>query len=400
MEKTKKTHRSLISRDMCPSLVFKQMLTHGLDDEIYDDRTEPGDGYSWCLRTCRDVGPDDQLFWLTDLGWLMGPMTLTAALFLGATAVVFEGVPDHPGPDRLWSLVERHRISVMGISPTAVRVLMAHGEAPVRAHDVSSLRIIGSTGEPWNPEPYRWLFENVGKGRIPIINYTGGTEISGGILGCFPIASLKPCAFSGPIPGMAAECFGDDGRPVRGQVGELVITRPWPGMTAGFWRDPARYEETYWSRWPGVWVHGDWARVDEDGFWFIQGRSDDTLKIAGKRLGPAEVESALVGHPAVAEAGVIGIPHPIKGEAVVCFVVLRPGHAPAEALRAELVDRVALTMGKALKPEKVLFTRELPKTRSAKIMRRVIKATHLGQPAGDVSSLENPGAITAIAEAT
>jgi acetyl-CoA synthetase len=349
---------------------------------------------------CMDVGSDDRLFWLTDLGWLMGPMTLTAALFLGATAVVFEGVPDHPGPDRLWSLVERHRISVMGISPTAVRVLMAHGEAPVRTHDVSSLRIIGSTGEPWNPEPYRWLFENVGKGRIPIINYTGGTEISGGILGCFPITPLKPCAFSGPIPGMAAECFGDDGRPVRGQVGELVITRPWPGMTAGFWRDPARYEETYWSRWPGVWVHGDWARVDEDGFWFIQGRSDDTLKIAGKRLGPAEVESALVGHPAVAEAGVIGIPHPIKGEAVVCFVVLRPGHAPAEALRAELVDRVTLTMGKALKPEKVLFTRELPKTRSAKIMRRVIKATHLGQPAGDVSSLENPGAIAAIAEAT
>jgi acetyl-CoA synthetase len=349
---------------------------------------------------CMDVGSDDRLFWLTDLGWLMGPMTLTAALFLGATAVVFEGVPDHPGPDRLWSLVERHRISVMGISPTAVRVLMAHGEAPVRAHDVSSLRIIGSTGEPWNPEPYRWLFENVGKGRIPIINYTGGTEISGGILGCFPITPLKPCAFSGPIPGMAAECFGDDGRPVRGQVGELVITRPWPGMTAGFWRDPARYEETYWSRWPGVWVHGDWARVDEDGFWFIQGRSDDTLKIAGKRLGPAEVESALVGHPAVAEAGVIGIPHPIKGEAVVCFVVLRPGHATAEALRAELVDRVTLTMGKALKPEKVLFTRELPKTRSAKIMRRVIKATHLGQPAGDVSSLENPGAIAAIAEAT
>ena len=277
---------------------------------------------------------------------------------------------------------------------------MAHGEVPVRARDVSSLRIIGSTGEPWNPEPYRWLFENVGKGRIPIINYTGGTEISGGILGCFPIAPLKPCAFSGPIPGMAAECFGDDGRPVRGQVGELVITRPWPGMTAGFWRDPARYEETYWSRWPGVWVHGDWARVDEDGFWFIQGRSDDTLKIAGKRLGPAEVESALVGHPAVAEAGVIGIPHPIKGEAVVCFVVLRPDHAPAETLRAELVDRVTLTMGKALKPEKVLFTRELPKTRSAKIMRRVIKATHLGQPAGDVSSLENPGAIAAIAEAT
>jgi acetyl-CoA synthetase len=349
---------------------------------------------------CMDVGQDDRLFWLTDLGWLMGPMAFTAALFHGATAVVFEGVPDYPGPDRLWGLVERHRISVMGLSPTAVRALMPHGPEHVHAHDLSSLRILGSTGEPWNPEPYRWLFENAGKARIPIINYTGGTEISGGILGCFPIAPIKACSFAGPIPGMAAECFGDDGRPVRGQVGELVITRPWPGMTAGFWRDAERYEETYWSRWPDVWVHGDWAYVDPDGFWYIQGRSDDTLKIAGKRLGPAEVESVLVGHPDVAEAGVIGVPHEIKGEAVVCFVVLRPGRPASERLRAELADRVAQQMGKALKPETVLFTRDLPKTRSAKIMRRVIRATYLGKPAGDVSSLENPDAVKAIGEAT
>jgi acetyl-CoA synthetase len=349
---------------------------------------------------CMDVGQDDRLFWLTDLGWLMGPMAITAALFHGGTAVVFEGVPDHPRPDRLWALVERHRVSVLGLSPTAVRALMVHGPQPVEAHDLSSLRILGSTGEPWNPEPYRWLFEHVGKRRLPIINYTGGTEISGGILGCFPVAPIKPCAFAGPIPGMAADCFGENGEPVRGQVGELVITKPWPGMTAGFWRDPARYEETYWSRWPEVWVHGDWAYVDDDGFWFIQGRSDDTLKIAGKRLGPAEVESVLVGHPAVAEAGVIGVPHAIKGEAMVCFVVLRPGRTPSEALRDELSGRVTTALGKALRPEKVLFARDLPKTRSAKIMRRVIRATHLGRPAGDVSALENPDAITAIADAT
>jgi acetyl-CoA synthetase len=349
---------------------------------------------------CMDVGEHDRLFWLTDLGWLMGPMAFTAALFHGATVVVFEGVQDYPTPNRLWSLVERHRITVMGISPTAVRALMPHGPEPVHAHDLSSLRIIGSTGEPWNPEPYRWLFENAGKTRLPIINYTGGTEISGGILGCFPIAPIKPCSFAGPIPGMAAECFGEDGRPVRRQVGELVITQAWPGMTAGFWRDAERYEETYWSRWPNVWVHGDWAYVDDDGFWFIQGRSDDTLKIAGKRLGPAEVESVLVGHPAVAEAGVIGVPHEVKGESVVCFVVLRPGNAPTESLRAELVHRVAQAMGKALKPEKLLFTRDLPKTRSAKIMRRVIRATYLGKPAGDVSSLENPDAVKAIGEAS
>jgi acetyl-CoA synthetase len=199
---------------------------------------------------------------------------------------------------------------------------------------------------------------------------------------------------------MAVDCFGDGGKPVRGEVGELVIKKPWPGMTAGFWRDPARYEETYWARWPGVWVHGDWAYVDDDGYWFIQGRSDDTLKIAGKRLGPAEVESVLVGHPAVAEAGVIGVPHAIKGEAVVCFVVLRPGHTPSEALRGELSDRVATALGKALRPEKVRFARDLPKTRSAKIMRRVIRATHLGVSAGDVSALENPDAIRAIVDAT
>jgi acetyl-CoA synthetase len=348
---------------------------------------------------CMDVGENDRLFWLTDLGWLMGPMAFTAALFHGATAVVFEGVPDYPRPDRLWGLVERHRISVMGISPTAVRALMPHGPEHVHAHDLSSLRILGSTGEPWNPEPYRWLFENAGKARIPIINYTGGTEISGGILGCFPVAPIKACSFAGPIPGMAADCFDEGGHPVRGQVGELVITKPWPGMTAGFWKDPQRYEETYWSRWPDVWVHGDWAFVDDEGFWFIHGRSDDTLKIAGKRLGPAEVESVLVGHPAVAEAAVVGIPHEVKGEAVVCFVVLRPGNAPSEPLRVELSDRVAQAMGKALKPERVLFTRDLPKTRSAKIMRRVIRATYLGKPAGDVSSLENPDAVKAIGEA-
>jgi acetyl-CoA synthetase len=348
---------------------------------------------------CHDVGDDDRLFWLTDLGWLMGPMLFTAALALGGTAVVFEGVPDYPKPDRLWRLVERHRITVMGMSPTAVRALMPHGPEHVHAHDLSSLRILGSTGEPWNPEPYRWLFENAGKARIPITNYTGGTEISGGILGCFPIAPIKPCSFSGPIPGMAAEVFDEDGRPVRGAVGELVITKPWPGMTAGFWRDRERYLDTYWSRWKDVWVHGDWATIDADGFWYIQGRSDDTLKIAGKRLGPAEVESVLVGHPAVAEAGVIGVPHAVKGEAIVCFVVLRPDQAASEGLRKELAERVAAQMGKALKPEKVLFTRDLPKTRSAKIMRRVIRATHLGREPGDLSSLENPAAVKAVSEA-
>ncbi|HEY5724337.1 MAG TPA: AMP-binding protein [Methylomirabilota bacterium] len=349
---------------------------------------------------CFDIGEGDRVFWVTDLGWLMGPMLICGALLLGATAVLFEGTPDYPQPDRLWALVAKHRITHLGISPTAVRALMPHGDAWWKKHERSSLRIVASTGEPWNPEPYRWLFEAIGAGRVPIINYTGGTEISGGILSCFPIAPIKPCSFAGPIPGMAAEVFGDDGRPVREQVGELVVMRPWPGMTKGFWQDTARYEETYWSRWPDVWTHGDWAFVDADGFWFIHGRSDDTLKIAGKRVGPAEVESVLVGHPAVAEAAAIGVPHEIKGETVVCFAVLRPGQAPSEPLRAELIEKVVQAMGKAIKPERVLFAAELPKTRSAKIMRRVIRATYLGKEPGDLSSLDNPGGVKAIAEAT
>ena len=346
-----------------------------------------------------DLGADDRFFWLTDMGWVMGTILILGGLTNGATLVLFEGTPDYPKPDRLWAVAERHQVTVMGLSPTAVRALMPHGAEWPRRHDLSRLRIFGSTGEPWNPEPYRWVFEHIGGGRVPIINYSGGTEISGGIVTSFPIAPIKPCSFNGPCPGIAADVYGEDGRPVRGQVGELVITRPFPGMTAGFWKEPDRYIETYWSRWKDVWVHGDWAYIDEDGFWFVTGRSDDTLKIAGKRVGPAEVESVLVSHPSVAEAAAVGVPHEVKGEAVVCFVVLRPDAKPSEGLRVELSDLIARQMGKALKPERVLFAAELPKTRSAKIMRRVIRATHLGKDSGDLSSLDNPGGIKAIAEA-
>lgn len=347
-----------------------------------------------------DANEHTRMFWVTDLGWLMGPLLMTGTLLLGGTVLLFEGTPDYPQPDRLWALCERHRITHLGISPTAVRALMPHGADWVTRHDLSALRIIGSTGEPWNPEPYMWLFEHAGSRHVPIINYTGGTEISGGILGCFPNAPIKPCSFYGPIPGMAADCFHEDGQSVRGAVGELVVTQPWPGMTAGFWKDSERYLETYWSRWPDVWVHGDWAYVDQDGFWFIHGRSDDTLKLAGKRVGPAEIESVLVGHPAVHEAAAIGVPHDVKGESVVCFAVLRPGLTGDDTLRSELIDRVVQAMGRAIRPDRVLFVRELPKTRSAKIMRRVIRATYLGHEPGDLSSLENPGGVQAITAAS
>jgi acetyl-CoA synthetase len=336
---------------------------------------------------------------MTDMGWMMGPWLVFGTLLLGATMFIYDGAPDHPGPDRVWSMVERHRITVLGLSPTLVRALMPLGEDPVRAHDLSTLRLFGSTGEPWNPDPWMWLFEKVGGGTRPIINYSGGTEVSGGILMGNPILPLKPCAFSGPCPGIAADVFDEAGRPVIGQVGELVIKAPWIGMTRGFWRDPERYERTYWSRWPGVWVHGDWAQVDEDGMWYILGRSDDTIKVAGKRLGPAEVESVLVAHPQVVEAAAIGVPDPVKGSAVVCFCVLPPGAEPGDRLAQELHARVVSDLGKPLAPKAIRFVPDLPKTRNAKVMRRMIRAAYLGEDPGDRSALVNPEALEAIAQA-
>jgi acetyl-CoA synthetase len=343
-----------------------------------------------------DLQPQDTLFWFTDMGWMMGPWEIMGALTLGATCLLYEGVPDWPHPGRLWELLERHRVTVLGLSPTAVRALMQYGETPVHRHDFSSLRVLGSTGEPWTPDAYRWYFKYIGKGRCPIINYSGGTETSGGIVGGTVLHPCKPCAFAGPCLGMAAEIFNAEGRPVRGEVGELVVTRPWPGMTHGFWRDPQRYLETYWSRWPQVWVHGDWAATDKEGFWYILGRSDDTIKVAGKRLGPAEVEAILTGHPAVIEAAAIGVPHPVKGEALICFVVLRHGWTAGEGLVSELASHVGGQLGKPLRPAAVYAVPELPKTRNAKILRRVIRAVFLGQDPGDLSSLENAQSVEAI----
>ncbi|MGH2593971.1 MAG: AMP-binding protein [Anaerolineae bacterium] len=346
-----------------------------------------------------DLHPDETLYWITDMGWMMGPWLVFGTLLIGATMMLYDGAPDYPGAGRVWALVERHRVTTLGISPTFVRALIKFGEEPVRQHNLSSLRKFGSTGEPWNPGPWLWLFNVAGGGQLPIINYSGGTEISGGIVMGNLLLPLKPCAFSAPLPGMAADVVDEEGRSVRGQVGELVIRQPWIGMTRGFWKDPQRYVDTYWSRFPNVWVHGDWAAVDADGLWYILGRSDDTIKVAGKRLGPAEVESILVAHPAVSEAAAIGVPDPIKGQAVVCFSVLKPGQAAGEALREELIERVARELGKPLAPREVKFVRDLPKTRNAKVMRRIIRAAYLGQDPGDVSSLENPAAVEEIRQA-
>jgi acetyl-CoA synthetase len=346
-----------------------------------------------------DLHPGQRLYWMTDMGWMMGPWLVFGSMILGGTYIFYDGAPDYPRPDRLWEMVERHRITTLGISPTLIRVLMQSGEEPIKSHDLSSIKFFASTGEPWNPDPWMWLFEKVGQGKRPIINYSGGTEISGGIVMGNPILPLKPTAFSAPCPGIAADVFDENGHSVRNQVGELVIKSPWIGMTRGFWRDPGRYEETYWSRWPDVWVHGDFAAVDTDGQWYILGRSDDTIKVAGKRLGPAEIESILVSHPAVVEAAAVGVPDDIKGSAVVVFCVLTGDYSPSAELRDELNTSIVSSLGKPLAPRQVLFVNDLPKTRNAKVMRRMVRAAYLNKEPGDTSSLINPESLRGIQEA-
>jgi acetyl-CoA synthetase len=342
-----------------------------------------------------DVHEGDVVHFATDMGWIMGPWTVVGVGALGGTIVFAEGAPDWPTSQRIWETVERERVTALGISPTLTRALLPHGDP---TSDLSSLRTFVTTGEPWNPDPYRWLFENVGGSRIPIINCTGGTEVGACFLSPTPIAPIKACSVGGPALGMAMDVVADDGTSLvgTGEVGELVCRAPFPGMTRGFWRDPEKFIETYWSRIPDVWVHGDWASVDADGFWFLHGRSDDTMNIAGKRIGPAELESAAVGHPAVREAAAIGVPHEVKGETAWIFCCLLPG---AEATEAEVAAHVADELGKAFKPDRVFFVDALPKTRSAKIVRRAVKATALGTDPGDLSSLENPESLESIGAA-
>jgi acetyl-CoA synthetase len=339
-----------------------------------------------------DVKRGDRVFFSTDMGWIMGPWTVVGAGALGATVIYMEGAPDWPD-DRLWQIVEDERVTMLGVSPTLIRALIPKGEP---TQDLSSLRAIATTGEPWNPDPYMWLLREVGGGRVPIVNESGGTEVGACFLASTPIAPLKACSLGFPALGQDVDVFDANGQAVRGEVGELVCKRPWPGMTRGVWGDPERYLDTYWRRWPGVWTHGDWASIDEDGYWFLHGRSDDTLNIAGKRIGPAELESAAVGSGVVAEAAAVGIPHEVKGEVAWIFCVAKPG---VEADSTRVAQAVSDELGKAFKPERIVWVSSLPKTRSAKIVRRAVRAQALGTDPGDLSSLENPDALEEIARA-
>jgi acetyl-CoA synthetase len=343
-----------------------------------------------------DLHPDETLYWVTDMGWIMGPWEMIGAGCTGATVVLYEGAPDWPEPDRVWASVAQHQVNVLGVSPTLIRALKTQGDEHVRKHDTSSLRIFGSTGEPWNPEPYKWLSEVVGGGRLPIINISGGTEVGACFITPYPVEEIKVCSLGGASHGMDIDVFDPQGRSIRGEVGELVCKRPWPGMTRGIWGDPERYMETYWSMYEGVWRHGDWALVDE-GDWFLLGRSDDTINVAGKRLGPAEVESVLVSHPAVSESAVVGVPHETKGEAIWCFCVL--GQTAPDGVAQELGELVAKELGRPFKPSRIVFVEALPKTRSAKILRRAVRAVAVGEDPGDMSSAENPQALDGIRSA-
>jgi acetyl-CoA synthetase len=336
-----------------------------------------------------DVGEEGVFCWVTDMGWIMGPLSIFGTHANGATLLLYEGSPDVPDVNRLWRLAERHRVTMLGVSPTLIRTL----RTPVVDADLSSVRVLGSTGEPWDPDSYDWLARDVFGGRVPIINFSGGTEVGGSFLAPYPVEEIRSCSLGGPSLGMDVDVVDDAGRPVRGQVGELVCRQPWPAMTRGVWRDDARYREAYWSTFPGLWHHGDFAIID-DGQWYIRGRSDDVMNIAGKRLAPAEVESVMTTHPAVAEAAAVGVPDEKKGEAVWAFWV--PRGDTTEDVSMRLREMVAAELGKPFAPSVVRKVTQLPKTRSAKILRRAVRAAVLGQDPGDLSGAENPEAVAEI----
>jgi acetyl-CoA synthetase len=340
-----------------------------------------------------DQRDGELFFWMTDLGWIVAPLIALGTGMLGRPMFLYDGAADHPRPSRVAELVGRHSVAILGASPTWARSLMRrsdHGfdEPP------ASLRVLASSGEPWSDVAWRWFFERVGGSRCPIVNLAGGTE-AGSLLGVVPLRPLKACSFNSHCLGVDVDVVGADGQPVApGELGELVVRQPWVGQTRGFWRDDDRYLATYWNRWPGVWAHGDWASRDAAGFWYLHGRSDDTINVAGKRVGPAEVESVLAGDPRIADCAAIGVPHAVKGEAIWCFVVLT-GVQEGD-VEEELRSLVAARLGRAFTPERVVPVAQLPRTRSAKVVRRAVRAAVTGANVGDVSSLENPDAIDEI----
>ena len=348
-----------------------------------------------------DLQPSDRFFWVSDIGWMMGPWTLIGNHAFGGTVVMYEGAPDHPEPDRFWELIDRHGITQFGISPTAIRALRKHGDEWVEEHDLSSLRVLGSTGEPWDPESWRWFYDAVGGGDCPIINISGGTEICGCFLMPMPNQPLKPCTLGGPGLGMDIDIVDESGESVKeaGERGYLVARDSCPSMTKSLWSGDERYLEEYWSTWDDLWDHGDFAQKDADGFWFLHGRADDALNVAGRKVGPAEIEGVLIDHDAVNQAAAVGVPDDTTGTAVVAYVVLEPGVEPSDELREELRAVVGDEHGKPFRPRELLFVDAFPKTQSGKIIRRAIESVYKGEDPGDLSSMENPESLDDLRDA-
>jgi acetyl-CoA synthetase len=347
-------------------------------------------GIATTLKYAFDLKPEDRWWCAADPGWITGHSYIVyGPLILGATSIMYEGAPTYPYPDRWWRIVERYGVNILYTAPTAIRGLMRFGDAWVKKHETSSLRLLGTVGEPINPEAWRWYHEVVGKGECPIIDTWWQTET-----GCFmitPVPSfpLKPGSGTKPFPGVQAEVLDDEGNPVPpGEEGKLVITTPWPSMLRGIYKDPGRYVEQYWSTYEGKYLTGDSAKIDEDGYFWIIGRMDDVIKVSGYRLGTAEIESGLVSHADVAEAAAIAIPDEVKGNVIFAYVILRAGVTGSPELAQALKDHVGHEVGPIAKPAKIEFVESLPKTRSGKIMRRLLKARAQGLPEGDVSTLE------------
>jgi len=348
-----------------------------------------------------DHKPSDRFFWVSDIGWMMGPWTLIGNHAFGGTVFIYEGAPDHPDPDRFWEMIDRHGLTVFGISPTAIRALQKEGDEWLEGHDLSTLRVLGSTGEPWDPESWLWFHDRVGRGEAPIMNISGGTEIFGCFLQPLPIHSLKPGTLGGPALGMDVDIVDANGESVADahERGYLVAKSSCPSMTRSLWGGDERYLNEYWSRFEDMWDHGDWAQKDQDGFWFLHGRADDVLNVAGRKVGPAEVEGALIEHEAVNAAATIGAPDDTTGTAVVAYVILEPGYEESENLREELHQQVGEKLGKPFRPREVLFVDEFPKTQSGKIVRRIIQGVYTDEDLGDLSSIENPETIDEIDDA-
>ncbi|MFC3478587.1 AMP-binding protein [Halobacterium litoreum] len=348
-----------------------------------------------------DQKPGDRFFWVSDIGWMMGPWTLIGNHAFGGTIVMYEGAPDYPEPDRFWEMIDRHGVTQFGISPTAIRALRKYGDDYVEGHDLSTLRLLGSTGEPWDPESWQWFYEEIGGGDTPIINISGGTEVFGCFLMPMPIQGLKPCTLGGPGLGMDIDIVDEDGASIADEHerGYLVARSSNPAMTKSLWSGDERYLEEYWSRFEDVWNHGDWAQKDTDGFWFLHGRADDAINVAGRKVGPAEVEGALIDHADVNQAAAVGVPDDTTGEAVVAYVILEDGVEVADALREELREHVGEELGKPFRPREILFVDEFPKTQSGKIIRRAIEGAYTGEDIGDLSSIENPDALAKLKEA-